>query len=211
MTNPAYRRSGGFRGVFLTGGAIWITLLLAFAHQTYGKNEEISMERTGVITFKGNGMTLVGPDVNTGDPAPDFTCLDNGLAPVKLSDLKGQVVVISAVPSVDTPVCEAQTIRFNEEAAKLNAKVLTISMDLPFAQKRFCGANNIESAQTLSDYKDREFAHAYGVYIKELGLIARAVFVVDKEGKLVYKEIVGEVTEHPDYAKALEAAKQAGA
>ncbi|MBZ0258896.1 thiol peroxidase, partial [bacterium] len=135
----------------------------------------------------------------------------NGLQPVKLSDLKGQVVIISSVPSVDTPVCELQTKRFNEEANKLDAKVLTVSLDLPFAQKRFCAAEGLDKVVTVSDYKDRNFAETYGVLIKELCLCSRAVFVVDKDGKLVYQEIVGEVTEHPDYDKALEAAKAAGA
>lgn len=169
------------------------------------------MERTGVITFKGNGMTLVGPELSVGSPAPDFTAVDNGLQPVKLSDLKGQVVIISAVPSIDTPVCELQTKRFNEEAGKLNAKVLTISCDLPFAQKRFCGAEGIENAVCLSDYQTRDFSEKFGVLIKELCLTSRAVFVIDKDGNLAYQDIVSEVTEHPDYDKALEAAKAAGA
>ncbi|MBI1389436.1 MAG: thiol peroxidase [bacterium] len=169
------------------------------------------MERTGVITFKGNGMTLVGPELKTGAPAPDFTAVDNGLQPVKLSDLKGQVVIISAVPSIDTPVCELQTKRFNEEAGKLNAKVVTISLDLPFAQKRFCGAQGIANSVILSDYQQRDFANQFGVLIKELCLLSRAVFVVDKDGNLTYQEIVPEVTDHPNYDKAIEAAKAAGA
>lgn len=152
-------------------------------------------------------MTLVGPALETGKPAPDFTVLDNGLQPAKLSDYKGQVVIISAVPSLDTPVCETQTRKFNEEAAKIDAKVLTISMDLPFAQKRFCGAHGIDAVVTLSDYKDRDFAAKFGLMIKELGLLARAVFVIDKAGNLAYQEIVSEVTHEPDYAKALDAAK----
>ncbi len=169
------------------------------------------MERSDVITFKGNGMTLVGNPVNVGDEAPDFTCVDNGLNPVKLSDFKGQVVILSTVPSLDTGVCEEQTKKFNEQAGGLNAKVLTISVDLPFAQKRFCGANGIENVLTVSDYKEREMAEKYGLLIKELALITRAVFVVDKDGKIAYQEIVSEVTDHPDYDKALEAAKAAGA
>lgn len=169
------------------------------------------MERTGVITFKGNSMTLLGNAVNVGDAAPDFTCVDNGLSPVKLSDFAGQVVIISAVPSLDTGVCEAQTIKFNENASSLNAKVLTISVDLPFAQKRFCGAHSIGNVLTLSDYREREMANNYGLLIKELMLITRAVIVVDKDGKVAYQEIVSEVTNHPDYDKALEAAKAAGA
>ena len=169
------------------------------------------MERTGVITFKGNGMTLVGPELKVGQPVPDFTVIGGDLGAVRLSDFKGQVVVISSVPSLDTPICEQQTIRFNKEAAALKAKVLTISMDLPFAQKRFCAANAINGVVTASDYKDRSFAQAFGLYIKELGLLARAVFVVDKQGKLVYQQIVPEIASHPDYEPALEAARAAGA
>lgn len=169
------------------------------------------MERTGVITFKGGPMTLIGPELKVGEAAPDFCVVDTGLQPVKLSGFKGKVVIISSVPSVDTPVCELQTKRFNEEANQLDAKVLTVSLDLPFAQKRFCAAEGLDKVITVSDYKDRNFAETYGVLIKELCLCSRAVFVVDQEGKLVYQEIVGEVTEHPDYDKALEAAKAAGA
>jgi len=166
------------------------------------------MERTGVITFKGNGMTLVGPELKLGDPAPNFTVVDGALKPVQLSDFKGQVVVISVVPSLDTPVCELQTKRFNEEASKLNAKVLTVSLDLPFAQKRFCSAFKIENVLTLSDYKDRSFGQAFGVLIKELALLTRSVFVIDKAGKIAYQEIVKEVTEQPNYDKALAEAKK---
>lgn len=160
-------------------------------------------ERSNVITFKGNPMTLVGPELKTGEAAPAFTAVSNALQPVGLADFKGQVVLISSVPSLDTPVCELQTKRFNEEAAKLDAKIVTISMDLPFAQKRFCASNQAENITVLSDYKDRDFAHNYGLYIKELGLIARAVLVIDKAGKLDYVEIVKEVTDHPNYEAAL--------
>jgi len=167
------------------------------------------MERTGVITFKGNALTLLGAELKVGDKAPDFTVTDNGLGAVNLSDFKGSTVIISAVPSLDTPVCEMQTKRFNEEAAKLDAKILTISMDLPFAQARFCEAHKVEGVSCLSDYKDRTFAQAYGVMIKELALITRAVFVLDKEGKLIYQQIVPEVTDEPNYAEVLEAVKNA--
>ena len=166
------------------------------------------MERTGVITFKGNPMTLAGPELKIGEKVPDFVVVNNALEPVKLSDFKDQVVVISSVPSIDTPVCELQTRRFNEEAAKLNVKILTISMDLPFAQKRFCAAAGINAVVTLSDYKDRDFAAKFGLMIKELGLLTRAVFVIDKDGKLVYQEIVKEVTEQPNYEKAIEEVKK---
>ena len=162
------------------------------------------MERTGVITFKGNGLTLLGPALKAGDKAPDFTATGEGLKPVKLSDFKGQAVVISSVPSLDTPVCEIQTKKFNQEATKLNAKVLTISMDLPFAQKRFCDAHKIQNVVCLSDYKDREFGKNWGLLIKELGLLTRAVFVVNPDGKIGYAQIVKEVTQEPDYNSAIQ-------
>ncbi|OQB19973.1 MAG: putative thiol peroxidase [candidate division BRC1 bacterium ADurb.Bin183] len=166
------------------------------------------MERTGIITFKGQGMTLLGQGVKVGDEAPDFAAVDSGLAPVRLSDFKGQVIIISAVPSLDTPVCELQTTRFNEEASSLKAKIVTISMDLPFAQKRFCSVHDINNITLLSDYQERDFAMKYGLLIKELKLIARAIFVIGKDGRIAYMEIVPEVTNHPDYDKALEAAKR---
>ncbi|WP_456277997.1 thiol peroxidase [Bacillus sp. AK128] len=162
------------------------------------------------VTFKGNPITLLGNEVKVGDKAPDFTVLANDLSPVTLSDSKGSVRLISVVPSIDTGVCDAQTRRFNEEAAKLdNVKVLTISNDLPFAQKRWCGANGIENVQTLSDHRDLSFAEAYGVQMKELRLLARSIFVVDSNDTVTYVEYVGEGTSHPDYDAAIEAAKAA--
>jgi len=162
------------------------------------------------ITFKGNNVTLLGNEVKVGDQAPDFTVLANDLSEVTLQDSKGSVRLISVVPSLDTGVCDAQTRRFNEEAASLgNVKVLTVSVDLPFAQKRWCGANGIENVQTLSDHRALSFGEAYGVAIKELRLLARAVFVVDSNGKVTYVEYVSEATDHPNYEAALEAAKQA--
>lgn len=165
------------------------------------------MERKNVITFKGNPLTLLGPELKLGDTAPDFTASDAGLKPVRLSDFKGKTVVISAVPSLDTPVCAEQTKKFNQEAASLNAKVLTISLDLPFAQKRFCDALNIQNVTVISDYKDREFANKYGLLIKELGLLARTVLVVDAQGKITHLEIVKEVTQEPNYKAAIEKVK----
>jgi thiol peroxidase len=156
-------------------------------------------------------MTLIGPDLAVGQQAPDFTAVGFDLRPVKLSDFRGQVVVISSVPSLDTGVCAAQTQRFNREAAGLSAKILTISMDLPFAQNRFCADNAIQNLVTVSDHKDRAFATNYGLYIKELGLLARAVLVIDKQGKIVHREIVPEIASHPDYDAVIAAAKQAGA
>ncbi|ANB55783.1 ahpC/TSA family protein [Anoxybacillus sp. B7M1] len=162
------------------------------------------------ITFKGNPVTLIGNEVKVGDKAPDFKVLANDLSEVTLSDTKGSVRLISVIPSIDTGVCDAQTRRFNEEAAKLdNVKVLTISVDLPFAQKRWCGANGIENVQVLSDHRDTSFGQAYGVLIKELRLLARAVFVVDSSDTVTYVEYVSEATNHPNYEAAIEAAKAA--
>lgn len=162
------------------------------------------------ITFKGNSVTLLGNEVKVGDKAPDFKVLANDLSEVSLADSKGQVRLISVVPSIDTGVCDAQTRRFNEEAAKLdNVKILTISVDLPFAQKRWCAAAGIENVQTVSDHRDLSFGEAYGVAIKELRLLARAVFVVDSNDTVTYVEYVSEATNHPDYEAAVAAAKQA--
>ncbi|MBU8905189.1 thiol peroxidase [Desertibacillus haloalkaliphilus] len=162
------------------------------------------------VTFKGNQVTLLGNEVSVGNQAPDFTVLANDLSPVTLADSKGQVRLISVVPSVDTGVCDAQTRRFNEEAAKLdNVKVLTVSVDLPFAQKRWCGAAGVENVETLSDHRELSFGKAYGVAIEELRLLTRAVFVVDSNDKVTYVEYVPEATDHPNYEAAVEAAKAA--
>ena len=167
------------------------------------------MERTGVITFLGGPLTLVGEEVKVGQAAPDFTVLDNGLAPKSLKDFAGKTVVLSVTPSLDTPVCDAQLRRFNDSATKLSddVVVLNISMDLPFANKRFCSVAGIEKALTLSDHRDASFGMAYGVLIKELRLLARAIFVVGKDGVVKYAEIVPEVTHNPDFEKALAAAQ----
>lgn len=166
-------------------------------------------ERKGAVTFKGNPMTLLGPEIKAGDRAPDFRVVDASLAPVSLSDFRGKVKIISAVPSLDTPVCDAETRRFNEEAAKLpgNVVVLTISLDLPFAQKRWCGAAGVDRVRVLSDYRDRSFATAYGVLIKELMLLSRSVFVVDGGDTVRYVQHVKEVAQEPDYAAVMEAVK----
>ncbi|MBP3040384.1 thiol peroxidase [Bacillaceae bacterium Marseille-Q3522] len=162
------------------------------------------------ITFKGNPVTLLGNEVKAGERAPEFTVLANDLSEVTLADTKGHVRLISVVPSIDTGVCDAQTRRFNEEAAKLdNVKVLTISCDLPFAQKRWCAAAGIENLQTLSDHRDLSFGKAYGVAIEELRLLARAVFVIDSNDTVTYTEYVSEATNHPNYEAAVEAAKAA--
>jgi len=161
------------------------------------------------ITFKGDGVTVVGKCIAVGEQAPDFTLTGNDLSDVTLSNFEGKVLVISSVPSLDTPVCQAQTKRFNEEVTKLNDSVvvLTVSVDLPFAQKRFCGAEGIENVQTASDYKHRTFGENYGTYIQELGLLARAVFVVGKDGTVAYVDYVSEITEEPDYEAAIEQVK----
>ena len=170
----------------------------------------MSQERTGVITFKTNPMTLLGPDIKVGDAAPDFRVVDNGLQPVTLASSAGKVRLITVVPSIDTPTCDTMTRKFNEEAAKLPEAVVsyTISLDLPFAQKRWCGAAGIERVKTLSDYQDRSFGLNYGLLIKELKLLTRAVYVIDAQGKVAYREIVKEVTAEPDYAAALAAVKK---
>jgi len=164
-------------------------------------------ERSGIVTMKGNPLTLVGAGLTLGDPAPDVEVLDNDLAPVKISSFKGKVCVLSTVPSLDTPVCDMETRRFNEEAARLgeDVAVLTVSMDLPFAQKRWCGAAGVDKVTTLSDHREAALGKAYGVLIKELRLLARAVFVVDQEGVIRYIQLVKEVTEEPDYEAVLEA------
>jgi len=166
-------------------------------------------ERPGAVTFHGNPLTLLGQEIKVGDTAPQFEALDNSLAPAKLSAFQGKVVIISAVPSLDTPVCDLETRRFNAEAAKLGQEVvvLTISMDLPFAQKRWCGAAGVTHVTTLSDHKDAAFGLAYGVLIKELRLLTRAVFVVDRKGVVRYVELVKEITHEPDYDAALTAVK----
>jgi thiol peroxidase len=165
------------------------------------------IERTGLITMKGNSLTIVGKELKVGDVAPEFEILDNDLSPVRFSSFRGKICVISSVPSLDTPVCDMETRRFNEEAGKLgeDVQILTISMDLPFAQKRWCGASGVDKVITLSDHRDTSFGTAYGVLIKELRLLARVVFVIDREGVIRYIQIVKEQTEEPDYNAILEA------
>jgi len=155
-------------------------------------------------------LTLVGDGLSKGDKAPDFNLLDNDLNPVSLGNFKGKVCLLVTVPSLDTPVCDAETRRFNQEASRLgtDVSVLTVSMDLPFAQKRWCGAAGIERVKTLSDHRDASFGQSYGVLIKELRLLARAVFVVDGQGVIQYEQTVGEIVNEPDYEAALEAVKK---
>ena len=161
------------------------------------------------VTFKGTPLTLLGRQLQVGERAPDFTCLSRELKPVSLSDFAGRLKLISSVPSLDTPVCEMQTRRFNQEAEKLPASVqpLTISMDLPFAQGRFCATHGIERMLTLSDHRDASFGAAYGLLVKELRLLARSVLVLDGDDVIRHFQIVPELTEHPDYEAALAAVR----
>jgi thioredoxin-dependent peroxiredoxin len=162
------------------------------------------------VTFKEKPVTLLGSQVKVGDTAPDFKVLANDMSEVTLADTKGSVRLVTAVPSIDTGVCDAEVRRFNEEASKLgDVKVLTISVDLPFAQKRWCAGAGIENVQTLSDHRELSFGKAYGVAIEELRLLARSVFVIDRSDKITYVEYVDEVTSHPNYEAAIEAAKAA--
>jgi thiol peroxidase len=167
-------------------------------------------ERTGLITMKGNPLTLLGEEVREGQKAPDFTALATDLSPVSLAALRGKVVVLASVPSLDTSVCDLETRRFNKEAASLGpeVRILVVSMDLPFAQKRWCGAAGIENVKTLSDHRDAAFGLAYGVLIKELRLLARAVFVVDRQGIVRYTQLVKELATEPDYAAVLAAVQK---
>ena len=167
-------------------------------------------EEEPVVTMKGETLTLVGNKVKVGEPAPDFEVIADDLSPVKFSSFLGKVCIISSVPSLDTPVCDTMTRRFNEEAGGLgdDVSVLTVSMDLPFAQKRWCGAAGAKNVQTLSDHRDASFGNAFGVLIKELRLLARAVFVVDKDGAVRHAQIVKELTNEPDYEAVLKAVKE---
>lgn len=161
------------------------------------------------ITFKNGPVTLIGNEVKVGDQAPNFTVLANDLSTVTLKDVEGKIALFSVVPSLDTGVCDQQTRKFNEVAAELgdNVVVYTVSMDLPFAQKRWCGAAGIENVITVSDHRDASFGEAYGVLIEELRLLARSIFVVDATGKVAYVEYVSEATNHPDYDAAIAAVK----
>jgi thiol peroxidase len=175
-----------------------------------GCKENIMEERKGLVTMKGKPVTLVGQSVKVGQKAPDFEVTANDLSPVKFSSFAGKVCIIASVPSLDTSVCDMETRKFNEKAAQLGSDtvVLTISMDLPFAQKRWCGAAGIKNVQTLSDYRDASFGNAYGVLIKDLRLLARAVFVVDKKGVVRYLQIVPEIATEPDYDAVLKAVRE---
>jgi thiol peroxidase len=167
-------------------------------------------ERAGLVTMKGNPITLIGPELKVGDKAPDFVAIDNDLNPVSFDSFRGKVCILSSVPSLDTPVCDMETRRFNDEAARLgeDVEILTISMDLPFAQKRWCGAAGVDKVHTLSDHRDAAFGLAYGVLIKDLRLLARAVFVVDEDGIIRYAELVNEIASEPNYDSVMKAVKE---
>ena len=170
------------------------------------------MERAGATTMKGNPKTLIGPELKAGDSAPDFTVVDGSFKDVTLKDTGNQVRIISVVPSLDTPVCDAQTKRFNEEAAKLpDVDILTVSMDLPFAQKRWCGAFGVDKVKMLSDHREGSFGSNYGTLIKDMRIESRAIFVVDQHNKIRHVEYVKEVADFPNYEAALSAAKSAAA
>ena len=168
-------------------------------------------ERKGAVTMRGNPMTLVGPEIKVGQKAPNFNVVGKAMQPATLEQFKGKVKVITTIPSIDTPVCDAETRRFNEEASKLpgDVEILSVSMDLPFAQARWCGAAGVDKVTTLSDWRSANFGTIYGALIKELHLLARAVFVVDKNDNVTYVEYVKEVANQPNYEAALDAAKKA--
>ena len=169
------------------------------------------MERKGIVTVKGNPVTLIGSEIKAGDKAPDFTVVDGDLKEVRLKDFAGKIKIISVSASLDTPVCDMQARRFNQEAAQLpaNVLVLNITMDLPFfAISRFCTTAGIDKVHAYSDHRDASFGNAYGVLIKELRLLARSIFIIDKNDVIRYIEIVPELTNHPDYDKALGALKK---
>lgn len=163
------------------------------------------MEKKGLVTVKGNPVTLIGAELRVGDKAPDFTVLDGELKEVSLKDYDGKIKLVSVTPSLDTPVCDMQARRFNHEAGKLPDSIaaLNISMDLPFAISRFCATAGIDKVKAYSDHRDASFGTAYGVLIKELRLLARSIFIIDRDNTIRYIELVPELTDHPDYDRAL--------
>src|SRR5712692_1665167 len=168
----------------------------------------VDMERPGATTLRGNPLTVIGPEIKPGDKAPDFHAVDDGLKPFDLAATGKGVRIFSVVPSLDTPVCDAQTKRFNEEAGKLpDVSIYTFSMDLPFAQKRWCGAFGVDHVKMVSDHREGSFGQAYGTLIKDLRIMSRAIFVIDPRNTVRYVEYVKEVGDHPNYESALAAAK----
>jgi thiol peroxidase len=173
------------------------------------KDTPMAQERQGEITFKGNPMTLIGPELNVGDTAPDFNAVAADLSPVNLSTDAGKKRLVIAVPSLDTAVCSLETKKFSDRIKELSGDTVAyvVSMDLPFAQKRYCGSEGVDNIKTVSDYREASFGESFGVLIKELKLLARSVFVIDPNNKITYKEIVNEVTHEPNYDAAIAAAK----
>ena len=194
----------------IMNGILVLGLVISTALLMTGCKEKVMNERKGIVTMKGNPVTLVGNEIKVGDKAPDCNLAANDLSAVSISSFGGKVCIVASVPSLDTAVCDMETRRFNEEAGKLdpNIVILTISMDLPFAQKRWCGAAGIQNVKTLSDYRQAKFGTSYGVLIKEFRLLARAIFVIDKTGVVRYVQIVNEVAKEPDYQAAIDAAKK---
>jgi thiol peroxidase len=190
--------------------AIVFITALCITNPGCGGKKMAEQERQGVVTFKGNPLTLIGKNLNVGDKAPDFTVTAQDLSPVTFSKFRGKVCIVTSVPSLDTPVCDIMTRRFAKEAVSLggDVAVLTISMDLPFAQKRWCVGAEVKEINVLSDYKDAGFGRAWGLLIKELHLDARAVYVVDTAGVIRYAQIVKEIAQEPDYDAALAAARK---
>ena len=167
------------------------------------------VERPGATTLKGNPLTLIGPELKPGDVAPDFDAVNENLQPVNLAGTGSGVRIFSVVPSLDTPVCDAQTKRFNEEAKRSDMQIYTVSMDLPFAQKRWCGAFGVDNVKMISDHKNGSFGEHYGTLIKELRIESRAIFVVGPDNRIRYVEYVKEVGDFPNYDAALQAARSA--
>jgi thiol peroxidase len=165
------------------------------------------------VTFKGNPLETVGTPPQVGDTAPEFTLVGNDMAAVNLADTAGKIRVLSVIPSIDTPVCEIQTRKFNAELDQLPESVVgyTISVDTPFAQARWCGVEGVEKMKLISDYKGNNFGKDYGLYLNDLGLLARAVFIVDGDGKIVYSQLVPEIAQEPNYAEVIEKAKELAA
>ena len=170
------------------------------------------MERDGAVKMKGNPLTLIGPELKKGDPAPDFRCMEAFGSEIDLGSFGDDVKVFNVVVSVDTPVCDVQIRKFNEEAAGLSdsVQIITVSMDLPFAQSRYCAAAGVERVRTASDYQYASFGEAYGVLIKENRLLARSIFVVDPDNVLAHVEYVGDIVNEPDYEAALAAIRSIG-
>jgi thioredoxin-dependent peroxiredoxin len=182
-----------------------LSLLTVSCAATGGK----VVERSGAAMRGSTPLTLLGPELRVGDAAPDFRLIRNDMTEARLADFAGRTILLSCVPSLDTKVCDLETRHFNEAAADLpGVTVLTVSMDLPFAQARWCAAHDIKNVVTLSDYKTHDFGRAYGVLIKEMGLLSRIIFVIAPDGRITYIQRVHDITQEPDYAAALSAARR---